>query len=270
MGTVFMAQQTEPVKRLVALKIIKPGMDSRLVAARFEAERQALALMDHPNIARVFDGGATKSGRPYFVMELVKGIPLTKYCDEHRLTPKDRLALFIPVCQAIQHAHQKGAIHRDIKPSNILVGLQIIDHDSDAVNSAEALIEARLLRLCRHSAFPLCDWPWCFPKLVADERSAKLPGPPANTLMSEKTKMAAPVSFSRLLCFLPSRLPNVFSIAVDVSIMVGVELFTHYDLCKIAFKGVCTSKGLLYSNRTFFVDIPVEVRVRLFDNREPF
>jgi serine/threonine protein kinase/Flp pilus assembly protein TadD len=123
MGAVWMAQQTEPVKRLVALKVIKPGMDSRQVIARFEAERQALALMDHPNIACVLDAGTTASGRPYFVMELVKGVPLTKYCDEHRLTPKERLELFIPVCQAIQHAHQKGIIHRDIKPSNVLVAL---------------------------------------------------------------------------------------------------------------------------------------------------
>jgi serine/threonine protein kinase len=123
MGTVWMAQQTEPVKRLVALKLIKPGMDSKQVLARFEAERQALALMDHPNIARVFDAGTTVIGRPYFVMELVKGVPLTKYCDEHRLTPRERLELFVPVCQAIQHAHQKGIIHRDIKPSNVLVCL---------------------------------------------------------------------------------------------------------------------------------------------------
>ncbi|HMF13508.1 MAG TPA: serine/threonine-protein kinase [Gemmataceae bacterium] len=121
MGTVRMAQQTEPVKRAVAVKLIKPGMDSKQVLARFEAERQALALMDHPNIARVLDAGATASGRPYFVMELVKGVPITKYCDEHRLTPRQRLELFVPVCQAIQHAHQKGIIHRDIKPSNILV-----------------------------------------------------------------------------------------------------------------------------------------------------
>jgi serine/threonine protein kinase/WD40 repeat protein len=123
MGTVYLAQQTEPVKRLVALKVIKPGMDSRQVIARFEAERQALALMDHPNIARVLDAGTTENGRPYFVMELVKGVPLTKYCDAHRLTPRQRLELFIPVCQAIQHAHQKGIIHRDIKPSNVLVAL---------------------------------------------------------------------------------------------------------------------------------------------------
>jgi WD40 repeat protein/serine/threonine protein kinase len=123
MGTVYMAQQTEPVKRLVALKLIKPGMDSRQVIARFEAERQALALMDHPNIAHVFDAGTTATGRPYFVMELVKGVPLTKYCDEHRLTPAERLKLFIPVCQAIQHAHQKGIIHRDITASNVLVAL---------------------------------------------------------------------------------------------------------------------------------------------------
>jgi serine/threonine protein kinase/tetratricopeptide (TPR) repeat protein len=123
MGAVWLAQQTEPVKRLVALKLIKAGLDSRPVIARFEAERQALALMDHPNIARVLDAGTTTTGRPYFVMELVKGEPLTRYCDKHRLTPKSRLELFIPVCQAIQHAHQKGIIHRDIKPSNVLVAL---------------------------------------------------------------------------------------------------------------------------------------------------
>jgi serine/threonine protein kinase/cytochrome c-type biogenesis protein CcmH/NrfG len=123
MGTVWMAQQTEPVKRLVALKLIKPGMDSKQVIARFEAERQALALMDHPNIAKVLDGGTTPSGRPYFVMDLVKGVPITRYCDEHRLTPRQRLELFLPVCQAVQHAHQKGIIHRDLKPSNVLVAL---------------------------------------------------------------------------------------------------------------------------------------------------
>ena len=123
MGTVWLAQQQEPVKRLVALKVIKAGMDSRSVLARFEAERQALALMDHPNIARVFDGGATPAGRPFFVMELVKGVPITRFCDERRLTPRERLELFVPVCQAVQHAHQKGVIHRDIKPSNVLVTL---------------------------------------------------------------------------------------------------------------------------------------------------
>jgi serine/threonine protein kinase/Flp pilus assembly protein TadD len=123
MGTVYIAQQTAPVKRVVAIKLIKPGMDSKAVLARFEAERQALALMDHPNIAKVLDAGTTDSGRPYFVMELVKGVPITKYCDEHRLTPKERLELFVPVCQAIQHAHQKGIIHRDVKPSNILIAL---------------------------------------------------------------------------------------------------------------------------------------------------
>jgi serine/threonine protein kinase/formylglycine-generating enzyme required for sulfatase activity len=123
MGAVWMAQQTEPVKRRVAVKLIKPGMGSKQVLARFEAERQALALMDHPNIARVFDGGATPDGRPYFVMELVKGVPITRYCDEHRLTPRQRLELFVQVCAAIQHAHQKGVIHRDSKPSNVLVAL---------------------------------------------------------------------------------------------------------------------------------------------------
>jgi serine/threonine protein kinase/tetratricopeptide (TPR) repeat protein len=121
MGTVWIAQQTAPVKRLVAIKLIKPGMDSKQVLARFEAERQALALMDHPNIAKVHDAGTTTEGRPYFVMELVKGIPITKYCDEYRLNPRQRLELFVPVCHAIQHAHQKGVIHRDIKPSNVLV-----------------------------------------------------------------------------------------------------------------------------------------------------
>jgi WD40 repeat protein/serine/threonine protein kinase len=123
MGTVWMAQQTEPVKRLVAVKLIKAGMDSRQVLARFEAERQALALMDHPNIARVLDAGTTEIGRPYFVMDLVKGVPITRYCDEQRLTPRQRLELFIHVCQAVQHAHQKGVIHRDLKPSNVLVAL---------------------------------------------------------------------------------------------------------------------------------------------------
>jgi serine/threonine protein kinase/tetratricopeptide (TPR) repeat protein len=121
MGTVFLAEQTHPVSRKVALKLIKAGMDSRRVSARFEAERQALALMDHPNIARVLDAGATDSGRPYFVMELVTGVPITRYCDERRLTPRQRLELFIPVCHAVQHAHQKGVIHRDIKPSNVLI-----------------------------------------------------------------------------------------------------------------------------------------------------
>jgi serine/threonine protein kinase len=123
MGAVYLAQQTDPVKRLVALKVIKPGMDGRQVIARFEAERQALALMDHANIAKVLEAGATDSGRPYFVMELVKGAPITRYCDEHRLTPNRRLELFAAVCQAVQHAHQKGIIHRDLKPSNVLVAL---------------------------------------------------------------------------------------------------------------------------------------------------
>src|SRR5437763_13315810 len=123
MGTVWMAQQTEPVKRLVALKLIKAGMDSKQVIARFEAERQALAMMDHVNIARVLDAGTTGAGRPYFVMELVHGVPITKYCDDNRLTPRERLELFVPVCQAIQHAHQKGVIHRDLKPSHVMVTL---------------------------------------------------------------------------------------------------------------------------------------------------
>jgi eukaryotic-like serine/threonine-protein kinase len=120
-GIVFVAEQTEPVRRKVALKVLKAGMDTRHVVARFEAERQALAIMDHPNIAKVFDGGATDSGRPYFVMELVKGVPITDFCDQNHLTPRQRLELFLSVCQAVQHAHQKGIIHRDLKPSNVLV-----------------------------------------------------------------------------------------------------------------------------------------------------
>ncbi|TWU20776.1 protein kinase domain-containing protein [Bythopirellula polymerisocia] len=129
MGSVFVAEQEQPVRRKVALKVIKPGMDSRQVLGRFEAERQVLALMDHPNIAKVLDAGTTENGRPYFVMELVRGVPITEFCDQRQLTSRQRLELFIPVCRAIQHAHQKGIIHRDIKPSNILVTL----HDDQAV-----------------------------------------------------------------------------------------------------------------------------------------
>ncbi|MDB5348927.1 MAG: pknB 8 [Planctomycetota bacterium] len=124
MGIVFLAEQERPLRRTVALKVIKPGMDTEQIVARFEAERQALALMDHPSIAKVLDAGATESGRPYFVMELVKGVPITEYCDTVHLTPRERLELFIPVCEAVQHAHQKGIIHRDIKPSNVLVAMQ--------------------------------------------------------------------------------------------------------------------------------------------------
>ncbi len=124
MGIVYVAEQVEPVRRRVALKIMKLGMDTKQVVARFEAERQALAVMEHPNIAKVLDGGASETGRPYFVMELVRGVPLTEYCDVHRLSTRDRLALFLPVCHAVQHAHQKGVIHRDLKPSNVLVAVQ--------------------------------------------------------------------------------------------------------------------------------------------------
>jgi serine/threonine protein kinase len=129
MGLVFVAEQQRPVRRKVALKLIKPGMDTRQVIARVEAERQALALMDHPNIAKILDGGTTASGRPFFVMELVKGIPITQFCDESRLTTRERLELFVPVCQAVQHAHHKGIIHRDLKPSNVMV----ISHDGTPV-----------------------------------------------------------------------------------------------------------------------------------------
>ncbi len=128
-GVVFMAQQQQPMRRKVALKIIKPGMDTREVIARFEAERQALAMMEHPNIARVLDGGATASGRPYFVMELVKGKTITEYADANKLNVRERLELFQSVCFAVQHAHQKGVIHRDLKPANIMVTL----HDGTPV-----------------------------------------------------------------------------------------------------------------------------------------
>lgn len=128
-GTVFLAEQCQPVKRLVALKVIKPGMDSREIIARFEAERQALALMEHAHIAKVHDAGTTEGGRPYFVMEWVNGVPITKYCDESNLAIWERVELFTDVCAAVQHAHQKGIIHRDLKPSNILIS----DHDGEAV-----------------------------------------------------------------------------------------------------------------------------------------
>jgi serine/threonine protein kinase len=123
MGSVWMAEQEKPVRRRVAVKLIKAGIDNRQVLARFEAERQALAMMNHENIARILDAGTTDSGQPYFVMELVQGIPFNKYCDENQMSVDDRLKLFIPVCKAIQHAHQKGIIHRDLKPSNVLVCL---------------------------------------------------------------------------------------------------------------------------------------------------
>jgi len=128
-GVVYLAEQAQPLRRKVALKVLKPGMDTRQVVARFEAERQALAIMDHPHIAKVHDGGATPSGRPYFVMELVKGVPITEFCDRNHLTPRQRLGLFVDVCQAIQHAHTKGIIHRDLKPSNVLVTV----HDTTPV-----------------------------------------------------------------------------------------------------------------------------------------
>ena len=124
MGTVYLAEQREPIRRKVALKVIKAGMDTKEVLARFDVEQHALTIMNHPNVARVFDSGATSEGRPYFVMEFVPGVPVTTHCDRNRLSAQSRLELFLPICHAIQHAHQKGVIHRDLKPSNILVMLQ--------------------------------------------------------------------------------------------------------------------------------------------------
>src|SRR5882762_3879495 len=150
-GVVYMAEQEEPLRRRIALKIIKLGMDTKSVIARFEAERQALALMDHPNIAKVFDAGATDTGRPYFVMELVRGIRITDYCDQNHLSTAQRLDLFTQICKAIQHAHQKGIIHRDIKPSNILVTLhdgvpvpKIIDFGIAKATSGQRLTDKTL------------------------------------------------------------------------------------------------------------------------------
>src|SRR2546428_1041404 len=150
-GVVYMAEQEESVRRRVALKVIKLGMDTKQVVVRFDAERQALALMDHPNIAKVFDAGATETGRPYFVMELVRGIKITDYCDKNQLSAQERLDLFVQVCKAIQHAHQKGIIHRDIKPSNIMVTLQdglpvpkVIDFGIAKATSGQRLTEKTL------------------------------------------------------------------------------------------------------------------------------
>ena len=182
MGSVYLAEQTQPVKRQVALKLIKPGMDSRTVLARFESERQALALMDHPNIARVLDAGTTDGGRPFFVMELVKGIPLTDYCDQHRLGLPERLTLFRQICSAVQHAHQKGIIHRDLKPTNILVE----SHDGKPGPQGDRLRPGQgHQRAAADRAQPLhapsapwparrCTWP---PSRRRSTRSTSTPGP---------------------------------------------------------------------------------------------
>jgi phosphatidylglycerophosphate synthase len=146
-GVVFMAEQLEPIRRKVAVKMLKRGMDTRQAVARFEAERQALALMDHPNIVQIKDGGTTASGQPYFVMELIEGAPITDYCDEHRLTLRQRLELFIPLCRAVQHAHHKGIIHRDLKPADVLV----------ARNGAGPVVKLLDFGIARAAGQPLTD-----------------------------------------------------------------------------------------------------------------
>jgi serine/threonine protein kinase len=151
MGEVWLAEQRQPVRRKVALKVIKAGMDTREVIARFEAERQALALMNHPNIAGVYDAGATPDGRPYFAMEYVHGIPITEYCDKQRLSIRERLELFVDVCAAVQHAHQKGIIHRDIKPSNVLVTTQDEKHTPKIIDFGVA--KATSQRLTERTVF---------------------------------------------------------------------------------------------------------------------
>jgi WD40 repeat protein/serine/threonine protein kinase len=169
-GLVYMAEQEEPVQRKVALKIIKAGMDTREIIARFEAERQALALMDHPNIARVLDGGATQTGRPYFVMELVRGIAITVYCDQASLSPRERLELFTKVCRAVQHAHQKGVIHRDLKPSNVLVTL----HDGEPVPKVIDFGVAKALdqKLTKRSLFTRFEQMLGTPAYMSPEQTA--------------------------------------------------------------------------------------------------
>ncbi|MCH5377131.1 MAG: serine/threonine protein kinase, partial [Planctomycetes bacterium] len=145
MGDVYAAEQTKPVERVVAVKLVKRGLDSKEVLARFDAERQALALMDHPNIARIIEAGETDDGLPYFVMDLVRGIPITEYCEQHRLSVRDRLEIFRTVCHAVQHAHQKGLIHRDLKPSNILVELHDVRHVPKVIDFGVAKATSRRL-----------------------------------------------------------------------------------------------------------------------------
>ncbi len=154
MGVVYMAAQKEPIRRMVALKVIKAGMDTHQVVARFEAERQAMAMMNHPSIAKVLDAGATDAGRPYFVMDLVKGSPITEFCDSHKLDTKHRLQLFITVCQAVQHAHQKGLIHRDIKPSNVMVEMHDVTPVPKVIDFGVAkAIGQQLTEKTLHSGF---------------------------------------------------------------------------------------------------------------------
>ena len=189
MGMVYMAVQKEPVKRKVALKIIKPGMDTREVVARFEAERQALALMDHQCIATVLDGGSTESGRPYFVMELVEGTRITEYCDACRYTTRQRLELFIQVCQAVQHAHQKGVIHRDIKPSNILV----TTYDDGAGPQSDRLRRGQ-------SRSPAAHRPIAVHACLADDRHAAVHEPRAGANGRGRMSIRAPTSTRWACC----------------------------------------------------------------------
>ena len=226
MGIVYMAEQTEPVVRKVALKIIKLGMNTREVVARFEAERQALALMDHPNIARVFDGGATDTGRPYFVMELVHGIPINEFCDKDCLSTEERIQLFIPVCQAIQSAHQKGIIHRDIKPSNIMITL--LDGEPMAKVIDFGIAKATHQKLTEKTLFTKYDTMIGTPAYTSPEQAGRIFARVKPRLAVYSHIVPSPATAEDLIA--PTRLSYAGPLAVGydlMSIVIGDEIEVH-------------------------------------------